>query len=492
MSNSYYTSVFRRGDTVYIRKINEDKSRTNYSVKYKPKLYFASNELNSEYKNLKGEFLREVEFSSIKSAKEYAEAYQGKVYGYPRWEYACLDEEFPYEIEYDFNDLRVAFIDIETESLTHYSSVKNPDQPIILIQILFNDIYYIFGTQFYESYENNVKYIRCKDEIELLKKFVQVMRKFDVDIISGWNSNGYDLPMIHQRMQLLGLEDVFKKLSPFGYIETSEVEVFNKLQLRVDICGIQHLDMMELIKKFDLKKYENYKLATISKEILDKTKIEFEGDLGSLYYTDVNLFIEYGIRDVELLKEIEDEKNMIRLVVDVAYMMKVNYLDTFSQVRMWDNKFMTYLKHERNVQVPYLVSRDDEMYVEDDEKFEGAYVMPPVPNKYEWVMSDDVQSLYPSIMIAFNTSPETYIDNLNKNVEYFLKDSTEYLNDLKENDYTSLANGSRFSKKFQGFVPKILSDVFDTRLEAKNIMNDSKKMVKSIEDEMKSRGIVWS
>lgn len=492
MNKPYYTSFFRRGDNVYIRKINEDKSRTNYSVKYKPKLYIVSDEVESKFKNLNGENLKEVEFSGIKSAKEYAEAYQGKVYTYPRWEYACVDDEFPYEIEYDFNDLRIGFIDIETESLTHYSSVKNPDQPIILIQILYNNIYYILGTQFYESYDNNVKYIRCKDEIDLLKKFVQVFRKFDFDIISGYNSAGYDLPMVHERMKVLGLDDLFKKLSPFGYVETSEVEVFGKLQLRVDICGIQHLDMIDLVKKFDTKKYENYKLATVSQEILGKTKVEFDGDLGSLYYTDFNRFVSYGIRDVELLKEIEDEKNLIRLVVDVGYMMKVNYIDTNTQVRMWDNKFMTYLKHERGVQVPYLVAKDDDLFVDDDEKFEGAYVMPPVPNKYEWVMSDDVQSLYPSIMIAFNTSPETYVDNLNKNVEYFLGNTDDYLNELKEKNYTSLANGSRFHKKFQGFIPAILSDVFDKRLEAKNIMNDSKKIVKDIEVEMKKRGMEWN
>ena len=284
MSKPYYTSFFQKWNKVFIRQINEDGSRTNFSEEYKPKLYLKTEEPNCDFKTLHGDLLKEVEFNTIQSAREYAKASTDKIYGYPRFEYSCADDIYPYNIEYDFDALRIAYLDIEVQSDTHYSTVKNPNQPIVLVQILYKDIFYIFGTEFYESFEDNIKFIRCKDEIDLLKKFVQVMRKFDVDIISGFNSHGYDIPMLYSRMNLIGLEDTFKKLSPFNYIDTSEVLVFGKMQLRVDIMGIQHLDLIELLKKFDRKKYENYKLDTVAKAILGKGKVQYDGKLSDLYH----------------------------------------------------------------------------------------------------------------------------------------------------------------------------------------------------------------
>lgn len=483
MSKPYYSSFFQKWNRIYIRQINPDGTRTNFNVEYKPKLYLKSENPNCDFKTLYGEDLFEIEFQSIESAKEYAKASQDKMFGYPRFEYACVDDQYPYDIEYKYEDLRVVFVDIEVESDTHYSTIKNPDQPVTLIQLLFNDVYYVFGTEFYESFDNNVKFIRCKDEIDLLKKFVQVFRKFDPDIISGWNSQGYDIPMLHERMNLLGLGDTFKKLSPFNYIDTTEVLVFGKMQLRVDIKGIQHLDMIELIKKFDRKKYENYKLDTVSKAVLKKGKTSYDGKLSDLYVTDYKRFIEYGLTDVQLVKEIEDAKNLIRMVVMVGYMNKANYIDAMSQVRSWDNQIMIYLKHQDKMQVPYLIAKEDDDFIEaGDEKFEGAYVFHPKTGRWEWVITDDVQSMHPSIIMAFNISPETYLGNSNKNVEFFLKDCTQYTRELIDTNATSLANGAMFDNTYEGFLPKIVRRVFNMRNEAKGEYKKYKKLVESLEN----------
>jgi len=483
MNKPYYSSFFQKWNKVYIRQINPDGTRTNFNVEYKPKLYVKSENPNCDFKTLYGEDLFEIEFSTIESAKEYAKASQDKIFGYPRWEYACVDDQYPYDIEYKYEDLRVVFVDIEVESDTHYSTIKNPDQPVTLIQLLYKDVYYVFGTEFYETYENNVKFIRCKDEVDLLKKFVQVFRKFDPDIISGWNSQGYDIPMLHERMNLLGLGDTFKRLSPFNYVDTSEVLVFGKMQLRVDIKGIQHLDMIELIKKFDRKKYENYKLDTVSKAVLKKGKISYDGKLSDLYVTDYKRFIDYGLTDVQLVKEIEDAKNLIRMVVMVGYMNKANYIDAFSQVRSWDNQIMIYLKHQDKMQVPYLLAKDDDDFIEaGDEKFEGAYVFQPKTGRWEWVITDDVQSMHPSIIMSFNISPETYLGNSNKNVEFFLKDCPQYTRELIDRNATSLANGAMFDNTYEGFLPKIVRRVFDMRNEAKGEYKKYKKLVESLEN----------
>jgi DNA polymerase elongation subunit (family B) len=479
MIKPYYTSFFRRGNRVYIRRIENDGTRTNYHVAYKPKLYIKHESPNCDFKTLDGDELYEIEFSDIKSAKEYADASTAKMFGYPRWEYACADDEFPYEIEYKFDDLRLGFIDIEVESDTHYSSVKNPDQPIVLIQILYNKVIYILGTDFYQSYDDKVKFIRCKDEVDLLKKFVILVRKFDFDIISGFHSQGYDIPMLHERMKLIGMEDYFKKLSPFGFIDTSEVEVFGKMELRVDIKGIQHLDILELIKKFDTKKYENNKLDTIAKSILKRGKVAYDGKLSDLMVTDYAKFVEYGMVDVDLLQDIENIKNLIKMVVNVAYMDKCNFIDAFSQVRMWDNQIMTFLKHEYQVQVPYLIA--NEFVESDDEKFEGAFVYEPNPNRYEWVMSDDVQSMHPSIIMAFNVSPETYLGNANKNVEFFLQDCPQFTREIMDNNATTMANGAMFDNTYEGFLPKLVRRVFNMRIEAKNKAKIHKKEAEKLE-----------
>jgi DNA polymerase elongation subunit (family B) len=485
MIKSYYTSFFQKWNKIYIRQINPDGTRTNFNVEYKPKLYVKSESPNCEFKTLHGDELFEIEFSTIESAKEYAKASQNEIFGYPRFPYACVDDQYPYEIEYNFDDLRIAFVDIETESDTHYSTIKNPDQPIVLIQVLYKDVFYIFGTDVYENYDNAVKYIRCSDEVDLLKKWVQVMRKFDVDIISGFHSQGYDIPMLYSRMNLIGLGDTFKKLSPFGYIDTTEEMVFGKMELRIDIKGVQHLDILDLVKKFDIQKYENNKLDTIAKAILGKGKIPYDGKLSDLMLTDFPKFLEYGKVDVQLLKEIEDVKNFIKMVVNVAYMDKCNYIDAFSQVRMWDNKIMTYLKHEYKVQVPYLIAKESNGFEEsDDDKFEGAFVYEPKPDRYEWVISDDVQSMHPSIIMSFNISPETYLGNSKKNVEFFLKDCTQYTRELIDSNATTLANGAMFDRTYEGFLPKLIRNVFNMRIDAKTEAKKYSKLIQSLEVEL--------
>lgn len=490
---NHYTSYFRRGNKVFIRELIQGQyDREHRTIDFSPKLYIpvSKEESNCKYTTLAKEPLKEVEFKTIKDAREYGSSCNVKLYGYPRFEYACVDEEYPCEeISYNFSDLRVLYLDIEVQSDTHYSTVNNPDQEVILIQMQMGEKCYILGTKFYESYDDNLVYIQCKDEIDMLRKFVRLFRKLDPDIISGWNSAGYDIPYLKTRFDVLDMADTFKRLSPFNMINESEEEVFGKMQLRIELMGIQHLDYIHLIKKFDLKKYENYKLGTVSQEILKKTKVEYEGPLADLYVTDYNEFVRYGLVDTQLVKEIEDEKNLIQLVVMVAYMDKVNFIDTFSQVRMWDNKFMVELKYKYNVQVPYTIAKESNEFAEEsDEKFEGAYVFEPEPGKYDNVMSDDVQSLYPSIMIACNASPETYKGNHAKDVNFFLGDNVEYHNYLIKNNYTSLANGSVFTREYQGFVPAIIDTVFKMRVEAKNIMTAAKAVAEDIEKELKNRG----
>lgn len=484
--NPYYTSFFRRGDKVYIREVTEDGGRRNYNVEYKPKLYFPTSEPNCSYVTLDKEPLKEVQFSSIKNAKEYVSAYGGKVYGFNRWEYACINELYPHDIEYNISDIRVVYLDIETWTEGHYSTVSNPDQPIILIQLLYNNTIYIFGTEYYESYEDNIKFIRCKNEEDLLKKFVTIFRKIDPDIVSDWNGSGYDLPMLYARMELLDMSAIFKKLSPFNMIEVYEDIVFGKPQLRVDIKGIQHLDYMNMVRKFDNRRYINYKLNTVAKTLLKREKVKYEGTMHQLYLLNYSKFVEYGITDVDLLKGINQETNLLELLVMLGYKSKTNFEDAFYQVRMWDCTFYDYLKNHKGVQVPFKAYEGKEAiednYDDDEDGYEGAYVKPVKAGKYKWIMSDDVQSLYPSIMMAWNMSPETYVGKTNLDVEYFVNlDDVSFTRDLVEKNHACVANGARFTRDFIGFIPEIINAEFNARVEAKNKMTQAKKRIEELE-----------
>jgi DNA polymerase elongation subunit (family B) len=481
----YYSSFFRRGNKVFIREIAEDGERRNYSVEYKPKLYIPSDEPNCDYKTLDGEQLKEVEFSSISSARDYAKAdSRVKLYGFNRWEYACINELYPQNIEYNMNDIRCVMLDIETCSDGHYSSIANPDQEIVLIQLLYKGTYYILGLDHYDNYEENVKFIRCKSEVELLKRFVQLFRKIDPDVITGWNSSGYDIPMLYSRMGAIGLEEQFKRLSPFNMINTYDDIVYNKPQLRVDIMGIQHLDYMNMIRKFDLRKFENYKLDTVGTAITGKGKVKYTGSMHKLYVTDYQKYVSYGIRDVELLDEIDRDTQIMELVILLGYKSKTNFSDAFYQVRMWDCTFYDYLKNIRHVQTPFhAIDREPLEDGDDEDGYEGAYVKLVVAGKYSWIVSDDVQSLYPSIMIAWNMSPETYAGKFDFDVDYFVNEffkNGKIKQQIKDENVTLSANGAKFVRDYIGFIPEIINTEFNARVEAKDKMTNAKKEIERL------------
>lgn len=489
MSN-YYTSFFRRGDRVYIREITSEGKRNNYSVEYKPKLYFATDDPNCGYATLDGRPLREVEFSSMSNAKEYSKVYDGDLFGFNRYEYACINDLYPDHINYSMDNLRVGFLDIETCSDGGFSTIENPYQQINLIQFMYRGVIYIFGLNLYESYTDKVKFVKCSDEVDLLTKFVKFFRKVDPDIISGWNSSGYDMPMMWARMTHLEMESEFKKMSPFNMIEVYDDIVFGKPQKRVELRGIQHLDYMNLFKKFDQRRFVDYKLNTVAEKVINRGKVKYDGSLSQLYHTDYNKFVEYGLTDVDLLDEMDKTTQHLELVVMLGYKSKTNFEDAFYQVRMWDCTFYDYLKNVKNIQVPFdkhefkeNLDYDEEMLDDVDEKYEGAYVKPPVSGKYKWIMSDDVQSLYPSLMMGWNMSPETYCGKDDINVDYVLTSITpQFTQRLKDDNIAIASNGAKFIRDFKGFIPEVLEGEFNARVSAKNTAKKAKKRCEEIQN----------
>ena len=178
-------------------------------------------------------------------------------------------------------------------------------------------------------------------------------------------------------------------------------------------------------------------------------------------------FIEYNIVDVELVDRLEDKMKLIELALTMAYDAKVNYIDVFYQVRMWDNIIYNYLK-KRDIVIPPRVNADK------NEKYAGAYVKEPIPGKYDWVVSFDLNSLYPHLMMQYNISPETLVEERHPTVSVD-KILEEQLSFEMYKNYAVCANGAMYRKDVRGFLPELMEKMYGERKVFKKKMLDAKQ-----------------
>ena len=204
--------------------------------------------------------------------------------------------------------------------------------------------------------------------------------------------------------RIMGLKSL-RQLSPWGLVNHSELYINGRPHNIFDIVGVTTLDFMELYKKFTYVNRESYRLDFIAETELGQKKLDHsEFDTFKDFYTkDWKKFVDYNIVDVELVDRMEDKLRLIELVITMAFDAKVNFVDPMFQVRLWDTIIYNYLK-KRNIVVPQM-DRSDK-----DSKFAGAYVKEPIPGVYDWVVTFDLNSLYPHLIIQYNISPETLVD----------------------------------------------------------------------------------
>ena len=254
------------------------------------------------------------------------------------------------------------------------------------------------------------------------------------EVITGWNSAMYDIPYLVRRLDRVLGEKLMKRISPWGLITERKTVIKGREQIHYDIGGISQLDYLDLYKKFTYKAQESYRLDYIAEVELGQKKLDHsEFDTFKEFYTKGwDKFVKYNIIDVELVDRMEDKMKLIELALTMAYDAKVNYNDVFSQVAMWDSIIYNYLKKQNIVIPPKTKS-------EKSEKYAGAYVKEPVPGVYDWVVSFDLTSLYPSLIMEFNISPETLLNEKcpNVSVDKILNQS---LNFEMYKDYAVCAN----------------------------------------------------
>ena len=484
----FYTNVYARGDYIYFRGFKDGK-RVHQKVPFKPSFYVRSG-TESQYKSLWGENLEKKQFGSIADAREFVKRYRDvsnfPIYGNYNYIYQFTSKLFPDKIDVDISLMRIVTIDIETTTEYGFPDVRNAQEQVILISIQDFNTKQIttFGCRSYTSKKENATYIQCVDEFDLLRKFINYLKDDYPDVITGWNVQLFDIAYLSSRIVKVLGDKALTECSPWGFVSTNEVPYARgRTQLAYNWSGISILDFMDLYKKFSYKMVENYKLDTVAKEELNKEKIKSPYSTFKEFYTnDWELFVDYNIVDVELVDQLEDKMRIITLILTMAYDAKCNYTDIFSSVRTWDcilyNKLL-----KQNI----IVHNPPPVDLNLDRQIMGAYVKEPKPSQYDWVVSFDATSLYPSIIMSWNMSPETlvngqkYLADDERSIQQLL-DRTVQTQNIHDEQLAMTANGQCFRKDKKGIFPELIEFYFGERQVAKKLMLEAQIMYEKTKD----------
>jgi DNA polymerase elongation subunit (family B) len=311
--------------------------------------------------------------------------------------------------------------------------------------------------------------------------------RFYPDVISGWNIKFFDIPYLVNRITKLFGEDEAKKLSPWNRLSEREAFVMNREHQVFDLDGIATLDYIQLYRKFTYSQQESYRLDNIAHVELGEKKLdysEFE-TLHQLYKHDYQKFIEYNIKDVELVEKLEDKMKLIELALTLAYDNKVNYDDVFTQVRMWDSIVYNHLMKKKIV-IPQMKMGEKKT------QYEGAYVKDPICGMHEWVVSFDLNSLYPHLIMQYNISMETLVQPSNYSIEMrntvrenkvnvdSMLNRQVRLDYLKNVGVTLTPNCQFFNVKKQGVLPEIMDSMYKDRTRYKKLALEAKKKIETV------------
>jgi DNA polymerase elongation subunit (family B) len=489
----FYTNVLCVGNNILYRGVKEGR-RIKLKVAYEPTLYLSSKK-PTQFKTLHGEYLEPMKFESIREARDFVKRYDEvgnfKIYGNTRHEYAYIGDEHKGMIDWDQDDILTAVIDIEVGSENGFPDPYIASEPITAICIRYvNGETVVFGCGDYEVQGKEI-YIKCQDEYSLIKKFLQLWQDKCPDIISGWNIKFFDIPYIYNRIMRLMGEDEVKRLSPWGLISQRKVMAMGRENIAYELLGVACWDYIELYRWYAPggKSQESYKLDNIANVELGDNKLSYDeyDNLHQLYRLNFQKFIEYNIKDVDLIIRLEDKLKLIELGLTLAYDTKTNYEDIFAQTRMWDALIYNDLMEKNIVVPPRVISHKDD-------RFEGAYVKDPQVGKHEWVASFDLNSLYPHLMMQYNISPEMLVEpsDYTPEMRQIVASGVSVDKMLhKQIDFSGLhgvtitPNGQFFRTDQQGFLPKMLEEMYEGRKKFKKMMLAAKQEYENEKDESK-------
>ena len=473
----FYTNVVQWGNQILVREYKNGE-RLNHKVKYSPTLYVPVQK-ETGWKTLDGKNVTPYKHETIKGAKEFIAQYQNQphlVFGLDRFAYTYLADTYPDKVEWDSDKILVVTIDIETRCENGFPDPEKAEEEMLSITIKNQSTkkIVVWGIGDYHTDREDVTYINCSNENELLASFMNFWTKHYPDVITGWNTEFFDIPFLVNRVTKVLGEDRAKEFSPWGNVSSRSVYSHGRPQQVYDIQGVSNLDYLQIYRKFTYTAQESYRLDHIASVELGAKKNENPYDTFKDWYTkDYQSFIDYNIVDVELVDRLEDKMKLLELLFTMAYEAKVNYEDVFGQVKYWDVLIHNYLK-KRKIVIP------QKSHTSKNDKYEGAYVKDPQVGQHKWVMSFDLNSLYPHLIMQYNMSPETLVtgDYMELGVDSMLKETSI---DVPER-CTITPNGALYRTDKKGFLPEMMQEIYDDRTIFKKKMLQAKQDYEDTKD----------
>ena len=467
----FYTNVERYGNNILWRGY-ENGRQFMKRVKFQPTLFLPT-KTETQFKTLINQKpVAPKKFESMGDTKDFIERYRDvsgfEIAGNTNYVAQFIQENYSGKIKFDMNLINIAMFDIEVDISDGYANIEEADKEITSISYKSSksDTYHLLGRKDYDKTKtltginpDNIQFMKFDDEKSLLRRFIQIWTNDYPDVVTGWNVEYFDIQYIVTRIMRLFGEDKAKELSPWKGIRKRTRKIFNKDQSTYDISGISVVDYMDAFKKFGYKygPQESYKLDHIAYAVLGEKKLDYSeyGNLTTLYEQNPQLYLDYNLKDTLLVERMEEESALLSLVLTVAYGGGVNYTEAFGTVGIWETTLYRKLMSQ-NV-VPFLKGSPGERAGE----LVGGYVKDPRVGMHPWIVSFDLNSLYPHLMLQYNMSPETYMEDTRKYVtqEMVLKD--EFHND--DPSYSVCANGVCFSNSRLGVIPEIIEEYYGNR-----------------------------
>tara|TARA_R110000772_G_scaffold20140_10_gene55979 strand:- start:1978 stop:4512 length:2535 start_codon:yes stop_codon:yes gene_type:complete len=490
IENGFYTTVDRFGNSLLYRGYTDQGLRIQKRIKYKPKLFLESKNKNTEWKALDGTPVESMCFDSMSEVRDFEKTYNSvndfKLYGNTRHVPAFIQSVFPNEIRYSRKMVDVASIDIETSYGDGFPDVNNPQNQILTIAYKSSkdSTYRVWGFKSYDESKSqlgnlNIEYRQFTNEVSMLDAFIAFWADPEntPDVITGWNTRIFDIPYMVARMSYLLGDSRTNMLSPWKKIDKRSVFIQGREHTTYEIKGIQHLDYMELFKKFTYNTYgnqESYSLNHVANVVLGDRKLDYSeiGSLRDLYDADFQMFVDYNIKDVELIERMEEKLGLITLVLTMAYIGGVNYTDTLGTTAIWDSIIFRRLARN-NIAIM-------QSTITETENYPGGFVKDPQVGMHDWVMSFDLNSLYPNLIIQYNMSPETLVRRScvpNVNPDNIISGLGV---DIPNENLAVACNGATFRRDKKGIIPEIVEELYSRRVKIKNEMLAEKSKLEKI------------
>jgi DNA polymerase elongation subunit (family B) len=478
-----------RNELIKLFTWDNDGKRVVIDASYNPYLYV---EINSETnkKSIFNTSLKKKEFKN-----QYERSKFIKESGTKRlFENLSVNQQFlidtfwkDHESE-DFikHDLKIGILDIETYSPDEFPIPEAANHPVNIITI-FDSIskkYYSWGLKDYTNNDDEVIYKYCKDEKVLLKSFIDHCEKDYYDVLTGWNSNLFDLPYLINRIRNLLGDDEVNRLSPTKRVYFRSMRgQFGKEQIRWFVDGVSCIDYLDVYKRFCLTNRDSYKLDNIGGIELGETKVDYGNtNLSSLADDNWQTFVDYNIQDVKLVVKLEKKLQYITLLRMLSHIGLTTMEAAMGSMGVIVGACAIRGKHRGQI-IPTFIRPPD-----NGTQNEGAYVKDPVRGFQKYVVSFDANSLYPSTMITLNLSPETKMGKVIKKDETTITilDANHNEHKLSNENFKKLVTkeeltiskaGVLFTQKRKGLIPEVVDHYYGLRVKVRRELNKLKKQL---------------